>query len=81
MGNPKSPFAERFITSGRLWQWIHGIGALIWIALCVPGMTVWRDSVPFVVFISLYAIVLSHLVGYVASVGARKADHDDPLGD
>jgi len=42
-------------------------------------MTTWRDSVPFVIFISLYVIVLSHAVGAVAALGARKADPQDPL--
>lgn len=69
------------LASGKVWQWIHGVGSLTWLALLVPGMTIWRMSVPFVVFMSLYAIILSHTVGYVASVGARKADKHDTLGD
>jgi hypothetical protein len=58
---------------------VHAVGAVVWVGLSVPGMTVWRGSVPFVVFISLYAIVLSHMVGAVAALGARKADPHDPL--
>jgi len=69
------------VASGRLWQWVHGAGTIVWMCLLVPGMTVWRNSVPFVVFISLYAIILSHTVGLVASVGARKADKNDTLGE
>ena len=67
------------LASPRFWLWLHSVGTLLWIGLCVPGMTVWRSSVPFVVFISLYAIVLSHVVGAVAALGGRKADPDDPL--
>jgi hypothetical protein len=70
---------RRALVSPRFWLWLHSIGAVVWIVLCVPGMTVWRNSVPFVVFISLYAIVLSHVVGAVAALGGRKADADDPL--
>lgn len=75
---------ERFtalVCSGRVWQHIHGAGTVIWLGLTVPAMTIWRGSIGFVVFMSLYAIVLSHTVGYVAAVGARKADRHDPLGD
>lgn len=68
----------RRITSGRLWLWLHALGAIVWTGLAWPGLTVWRNSVPFVVFISLYAIVLSHVVGAVAAMGARKADPEDP---
>lgn len=69
---------HRVLTGGRLWLWVHMVGALVWAGLCWPGMTIWRDSVPFVVFISLYAIVLSHVVGVVSALSARKADPDDP---
>lgn len=61
-------------TSGKVWLVIHATGAVIWAALCVPGMTSWRDSVPFLVFVSLYAIVLSHVVGVVSALSAIKAD-------
>lgn len=67
------------VTSGRTWLWLHICGAAVWVGLAVPGMTVWRSSISFVVFISLYAIVLSHVVGAVAALGARKADPDDDV--
>lgn len=69
--------AGRALTSGRVWVWVHVTGALIWTALCWPGLTIWRNSVPFVVFISLYALILSHVVGAVAGLSARKADPND----
>lgn len=65
--------------SPRLWLWIHACGAVIWVGLSIPGLTTWRDSVPFLVFVSLYAIVLTHVVGAVAAIGGCKADRDDPL--
>ena len=67
------------LTSPKVWLWVHVVGAVVWIGLCWPGMTVWRNSVPFVVLVSLYAIVLSHVVGAVAALGGRKADKNDPL--
>lgn len=67
------------VTSGRTWLWLHICGAIIWMGLAVPGMTVWRGSVPFLVFVSVYALILSHVVGAVAALGARKADPEDPL--
>lgn len=57
----------------------HAAGTLVWLALAVPGMTTWRQAVPFVVACSIYANVVGHLSGLTASVGARKADPQDPL--
>lgn len=65
--------------SGKFWLWFHVAGTAVWLCLAYPGLTSWRNSVPFVVFISLYAIVLSHVVGAVAAISARKADRKDPL--
>lgn len=65
------------LTSGRFWLWFHTAGAVVWAALSWPGMTVWRNSIAFVVFVSLYALVLSHVVGAVAAISARKADDND----
>jgi hypothetical protein len=62
-----------------MWTWFHAAGVLVWVGLAVPGMTVWRNSIAFVVFVSLYAIVLSHAVGAVSALAARKADSNDPL--
>lgn len=67
------------LTSGRFWAWFHGAGAVVWAALSVPGMTVWRQSVPFLVFVSLYALMLSHVVGAVAALSTRKADPEDDV--
>lgn len=69
---------RRALLSPRFWQWFHVAGTALWIGLSVPGMTVWRGSLAFIVFVSLYAIVLSHAVGAVAALGGRKADPDDP---
>lgn len=47
--------------------------ALVWVALCWPGMTHWRESVPFVVFMSLYTIILEHVnAAYNAWLAWRK---------
>jgi hypothetical protein len=53
--------------------------AAVWAALFVPGLIAWRESVPFLVFVSIYANFVGHLSGIAAAVAARKADVDDPL--
>lgn len=53
--------------------------AVVWAVLFVPGLLAWRDSVPFLVFVSIYANFVGHLSGVAGAVAARKADADDPL--
>jgi hypothetical protein len=53
--------------------------AAVWALLFLPGVISWRDSVPFLVFVSIYANFVGHLSTAVASIAARKADPDDPL--
>lgn len=57
-------------TLGRL----HGGLAVFWGLLTVPAVTLWRDSVPFLVAISMAALVL----GSIASMQAARADANSP---
>ena len=51
----------------------------VWAILFVPGLLWWRESVPFLVLVSIYANFVGHLSGVAGAVAARKADIDDPL--
>ena len=57
-------------TQGR----IHATLAGFWVVLTVPAVTLWKDSVPFLVSISMAALVL----GSVASMQAARADANSP---
>lgn len=63
----------------RFWQWFHGAGGLLWLALSWPGLTSWRDAVWFVIAASLWSNIMLHVVGWVAAIGGRKADTHDQL--
>ncbi len=52
------------------WVRIHGMLALSWVVLAVPAVLIWRESVPFLVFISVYA----NFAGSVASWQAARGD-------
>jgi hypothetical protein len=41
----------------------------VWILLVIPTMTVWKNSVPWLNFMSIYAII----VGYVSAIQGKKA--------
>lgn len=51
----------------------------VWLVLFVPGLLSWRESVPFLVFVSIYANFVGHLSGVAGAVAARKVDPDDPF--
>jgi len=52
----------------------HGGLAVFWVLLTIPAVTLWRDSVPFLVSISMCALVL----GSVSSMQAARADANSP---
>jgi hypothetical protein len=39
----------------------HGWLAVIWGVLAVPSMIWWKDSIPYLVGLSVYAVVAGHL--------------------
>jgi hypothetical protein len=57
-----------------LWVKVHGTLAGFWLVLTIPAVTLWKDSVPFLVSISMCALVL----GSVASLQAARADSNSP---
>lgn len=52
----------------------HRLRALVWLALAVPAVLFWRDSVLFVILASVYANVVSDL-------GAAEAADDTAVTD
>lgn len=67
-----------FITPGFQFK-LNVTLAAVWAALFLPGLLSWRDSVPFLVFCSIYANFVGHLSGIAGAVAARKVDPEDPL--
>lgn len=57
----------------------HAAWAAAWAGLFWPAMTVWRESVPFLMFVSMATALSGSLAGVTAAIGARKADQEDPL--
>ncbi len=68
-----------FLSSAKFWQRVHIASAFLWLTLCVPGLLWWRDSVPFLVFASLWANVVGHIASAQAARADRRADPNDPL--
>jgi hypothetical protein len=67
---------ERSKRSVRLREWcqdattlrrIHGYATVAWLILAIPAVAWWRHSVPFLVFVSVYANVTGHWSSWQAS--------------
>lgn len=63
----------------RAWMAFHLFGIARWLILFIPGMWLWRDSVPFLMYVSLDTALTGSLAGFGTALAARKADPDDPL--
>lgn len=70
---------RRMSTDPRAWMWFHAAQVLKWLALFVPGIWLWRESVPFLMYVSLDTALAGALAGFGAALSARKADPADPL--
>jgi hypothetical protein len=78
----------QLLDNPRVAKKIHGWLALLWFIAAFPAMlTGLKNSVPFLVFISVYAIVAGHFAGWDAAGGEvelerlhKKQDKADKRG-
>lgn len=52
----------------------HAVLTLVWLLLAIPSIIWWKDSVPWLVAVSVYANVVGHASGWQASRAERAAD-------
>ena len=69
----------RLLVSPKFWLGFHAVNAVKWLVLFPIGMTVWRENIPFLMYVSLDTALTGTLAAYGAALGARKADPEDPL--
>jgi hypothetical protein len=47
---------------------LHLVLTLLWLALAVPSVLWWKDSIPWLVMVSVYANAAGHWAAYEAAV-------------
>lgn len=52
----------------------HGWATIFWLLLSLPAMLFWAESITFLVFVSVYAIVVSHWSNWQGARAEAKAD-------
>lgn len=58
----------------RMWRQFHAYATVVWATLVVPTLVWWRDSIPWVAFMSVYACVIGHWSSYQASRAEQNGD-------
>jgi hypothetical protein len=46
---------------------VHGWATIVWLALAVPSVLLWKNSVPWLVGVSVYANVVGHWSSWQAT--------------
>lgn len=50
---------------------------LLWVVLAIPSVIWWKDSVLWVIIISIYANIVGHLAGYTAARADEAAENTE----
>ena len=55
----------------------HLVDAVMWVGLAIPSLIWWKDSVLWVILISIYANIVGHLSGYSAARADQAAEESE----
>ncbi|QSW32957.1 hypothetical protein J1F26_12055 [Klebsiella pneumoniae] len=55
----------------------HLVAAVMWVGLAIPSLIWWKDSVLWVILISIYANIIGHLSGYSAARADQAAEESE----
>ena len=55
---------------------VHKILLWLWLILAIPSITIWKNSVPWLVFLSVYAIVATHWAGFEGAKAEEAANSE-----
>ena len=55
----------------------HLVAAVMWVGLAIPSLIWWKDSVLWVILISIYANIVGHLSGDSAARADQAAEESE----
>ena len=55
----------------------HLVAAVMWVGLAIPSLIWWKDSVLWVILVSIYANIVGHLSGYSAARADQAAEENE----
>ncbi len=71
---------NKFITP-RMMENGHLYLTVVWIILIIPSALLWNSSVPYLVAISVYAVITGHISSWQAARVERLQDDDDDVAE
>lgn len=57
--------------------WYNAAQLILWLALVAPSLLWWRNSIAWVVFMSVYANVAGAIAGLTSALVARQVEGDE----
>jgi Trk-type K+ transport system membrane component len=64
-------------TVATLLRWFHLAAIFIWLALIPPTVLWWKNSIRWIGFMSIYALVMAHFTAYMASRTEKRELEQD----
>lgn len=55
---------------------IHGVLLLVWVLLMPPTILLWKNSIVYLVFISVYTIIAEHAIGFLTARAQLKGEQE-----
>jgi hypothetical protein len=69
--------SKQLLTDPDIAVRVHIYAFGVWVVLAVPSVLWWRSSILWVIFLSLYAIWVSHLSAVQAALADRRIKHGE----
>lgn len=64
----------KILHSAVFWQRFHLVMLAVWVLLLPPSVLWWQQSIPYLVFMSWYAIAIGHASSWQASRAEQEAE-------
>lgn len=58
---------HKFLSSPAVLRSVHGWLTVLWFVISIPAIMYWKESVPFLVFVSVYANFVGHFSSWQAT--------------
>lgn len=67
--------AVKAITSPKTQIWMNGILLLVFVAQVPPTVLWWKESIAYIAYLSIYAVIASHWAALVAALSWLSSKH------
>lgn len=62
------------MSRSQLFRRFHGAATIFWIVMVIPTILYWKESVTYLVFLSIYTVILDHVGAWETLKLARSQE-------